>query len=122
MSKLVVIVILTVTCFVPIVAVAADAELPFKRIEGWVQGYEANPTTLDGRLAKLMAYNYAVGIERGVVGLGFCLCSAPYSYETFTSMMRDEYRRDPKSQEATEFYALIVLQRLGCKFNAKWPQ
>ncbi len=119
MPKPAVIVILMVTLFVPI---AADADVPFTRMEGWVQGFESNPTTLDGRFAKLMAYNYAVGIERGVVGLGFCLCSAPYSYETFTSMMRDEYRRDPKRSDATEFYALIVLQRLGCKFNTKWPQ
>jgi len=117
--RLAALVILTVAFFTPI---AADAEPPVKRMEGWVQAYESDPTTLDGRYAKLIAYNYAAGIERGVVGLGFCLCSAPYSYETFTSMMRDEYRRDPTHHEATEFYALIVLQKLGCKFNAKWPQ
>jgi hypothetical protein len=121
MSRPIAIVILMVAFFVTI-AFAADGEPPFKRMEGWVQGYESNPATLDGQLAKLMAYNYAVGIERGVVGLGFFLCASPYSYETFTSMMRDEYRREPKRQDATEFYALVVLQRLGCKLNTKWPQ
>jgi hypothetical protein len=99
---------------------AGKAAMPMAQ---WVEFFESREEgTTKGETLKAIAESYAIGAERALVGSGLFVCPSPFSYLTLTSMMRDEYRRDPGPQTEAAIYTLFALDRLGCQRNLSGPK